>query len=96
MTQIDGTVRVQYSKIENGSMCFVIVDRRENEPAEFWAQEAGEVRWWRFAPEPAEESAALALFEKGSAGGKDWPLLLRGQLDRREAANCSSKAVGSV
>ena len=96
MTLIAGTERVQYSKIENGAMCFVIVDRRADEPAEFWAQEAGEVRWWRFSPAPAEEVAALALFERGASGGKDWPLLLRAQLDRCAAAESSSKAAGSV
>lgn len=68
--------RVQYTKIVDGRLHFVIVDRYPNAPAEFWEQEAGEVRWYPFSPSTAERSAAMALFDASSlVGGPRWPLL---------------------
>ena len=83
MTLTIATERVQYSKVENGTLCFVIVDRQADGRTEFWAQEAGEVRWYRFTPVPPEEMAAIALF--GRTGGADWPLL------RYAAAACATQ-----
>jgi hypothetical protein len=68
--------RVQYTKIVDGRLCFVIVDRHPGAAAEFWEQETGEVRWYPFSPTAQERSAAMALFEAPPAvGGPRWPAL---------------------
>lgn len=68
--------RIHYSKVVNDCLRYVIADVSGGETIEFWTQDAGEVRWFRFDPAPEERAAALALWRAGGAGGPGWPLLL--------------------
>jgi hypothetical protein len=71
---MNDTARIQYSKFENGEVCFVIAEQQSGGGWVFWSQEIGEVRWHRFTPSAAESQAALALAGSGSAQG--WPRLV--------------------
>jgi hypothetical protein len=72
---VEGAERVQYSKIVDGCLTYVIVDLHPGDRTEFWSQEAGEVRWYRFFPAPGEVAAALALFVAAPSRGSQWPML---------------------
>ena len=77
---VERAERVQYCKIAGGSLTYVVVDLHPGDRTEFWSQEAGEVRWYRFFPAPEEFAAALALFVTAPSGGSPWPMLrCRGQ-----------------
>lgn len=71
--------RIKYSKVEHGALVFVIADVRSDGAAEFFSQEAGEVRWYPFVPVKEEHAAALALL-RTRPGPRDagWPLLFAG------------------
>ena len=76
-----GACRVRYSKVEQGALIFVIADVRPDGAAEFFSQEAGEVRWYPFVPVAEERTAALELVRMPPAEA-GWPLLFAG--DRAE------------
>jgi hypothetical protein len=78
MMPVAGAERVQYCKIEGGCLIYVIVDLHPDDRTEFWSQEAGEVRWYRFSPAPEEFAAALALFVTAPPRGSQWPMLKSG------------------
>jgi hypothetical protein len=68
--------RVHYSKVERDCLIFVIVEIHPDGRAEFFSQEAGEVRWFPFVPQPAERRAALALSRpRVPLPAPHWPLL---------------------
>jgi hypothetical protein len=66
--------RIRYSKVAGGCLHYVIVDVRSDGGAEFWSQEAGEVRWYSYHPAPAERLAALSL-RRPAGDDAGWPLL---------------------
>ena len=68
--------RFRYSKVVCDSLRYVIVDASAGGALEFWSQEPGEVRWFRFDPAPDERDAALTLWRSGGGCGVGWPLLL--------------------
>lgn len=71
--------RIKYSKVEQGALVFVIADVRPDGAAEFFSQEAGEVRWYPFVPVKEEQVAALALLRaRPSSREPGWPLLFAG------------------
>lgn len=66
--------RLQYRKVVDGSLLFVIVELCADGRAEFWSRDAWEVRWYPFLPSQDEYTAALSLVGRAGNGG-DWPLL---------------------
>jgi hypothetical protein len=77
MSDFISDCRIRYSKVERGALVFVIADVRPDGAAEFFSQEAGEVRWFPFVPAAEEREAALGLLRGKPAQG--WPLLLAGE-----------------
>lgn len=67
--------RVRYSKIEGGYLIFVIAEFAEDGTVEFWSQESGEVRWFRFTPKAEERTAVIALAAGSENRSGAWPLL---------------------
>ena len=76
MTPVYGGERVHYSKVQRDCLVFVIVEIDPDGRAEFYSQEAGEVRWFPFVPQPAERQAAMALIRSRTPlPAPHWPLL---------------------
>lgn len=66
--------RFRYSKVSGGCLHFVIAERGGDGRVEFWEQEPGEVRWYRYEPGAQEREAVEASWRARESGGR-WPLL---------------------
>ena len=68
--------RLHYSKVVADTLRYVIVDRSAEDALQFWSQEPGDVRWYRFEPAAEEREAALSLLQSGGSQASGWPLLI--------------------
>ena len=68
--------RLHYSKVVADTLRYVIVDRSAEGALQFWSQEPGDVRWYRFEPGTEERAAALSLWQSGASQASGWPLLI--------------------
>ena len=70
------STRLHYSKVVSDTLRYVIVDHSVEGTLQFWSQEPGDVRWYRFEPGAEERAAALSLLQSGASQASGWPLLI--------------------